>query len=382
MPHVWTRVDPSASSWDRFAEREIAGAVAASAAVTAGSLAVPVTVSGSVQAQPVSTAGLVDVGIEVAGAVQAQAAVTAGAIEPTHAVTGAVQAQAATADGEVRNASVTAGAVQAQSATSCAAVCMRLRGVSGGVQAQAAAAASSVTLQLEPQQGLVHVQTSNVDAESNNPSTATHNLSGTGSNRLIVAIMTGQDGDANDLSSVSLGGNAGTILGSFSHEEPGERAVQLAVAYWLDADHPGSGDQVLEWEFNGGSFSSVSTVMEFRGVDQASPVSVANNSTSSNVTADNLDTAVGFTGEAGGLGIVALAGVEENNDSLSSDNQAHACTNIDSEEDDDTEFSVGRGIWLDTEVASDSQSYSLSASSDGTSELNWTAVAFALRPAS
>lgn len=187
MPHVWTRVDPAAADWDRFAQREVDGAVQAAAATTAGVLAVPVRLSGSVQAGLVSTAGQIEVGIRVlAGAVAAQAATTAGVLtDPTARVQGAVQAQAATADGSVRNARLVQGAVQAQAAEACAAVCIQDRTVTGAVQAQAATTAGSIG------EVSANVVLEDTGAALENDETSSRDVSvsiGSGTNRKIIVF--------------------------------------------------------------------------------------------------------------------------------------------------------------------------------------------------
>lgn len=126
-------------------------------------------------------------------------------------------------------------------------------------------------------------------------------LTGTGTNRLILVIPMSTSGTLRTVDSITLNAVAGTVHGQIGFD--GGNAINSAVCYFLDSQHPGAGSFTLASTRSGADNDICYMVVEYDDFNQSTPFDALVTATISNQT-EPYDSSVNVTGKAGKQAIV------------------------------------------------------------------------------
>lgn len=223
-----------------------------------------------------------------------------------------------------------------------------------------------------------HVKTT--VAQSGGTTSFTHNLAATGNNRLVVAIEAGSSGARETLNSATFGGVSASGILESDIGADGGRAASFAIAYWLDANHPGVGDQTLSLTWGAAPNDNRSVVMEFQDAAQTNTFGDRDTATAINTIFNNISLSVSITGENGELGVVAIT-VNDVDDADGTETLAASNTENERAEEKDEFFRTILGVWTDDTVDGSPVSYNITGSGSTSTDDSIAAVAFSIRGA-
>lgn len=196
--------------------------------------------------------------------------------------------------------------------------------------------------------------------------TTRHSLNGSGSDRGVIAIIYTPRFAVRTLSAVTLDGVVATSIFSTGVSVDGGMAVSVAVAYWSDADEPGSSgtyDLVATW--SGTVKSHAALLIEVRDADQATMLAGLDSdfATDQSPTYDISST---VSNQSGKLGITVLAQGDSSDpgDPSGSVNPTGTTLLIDKGYNNTTSDDGVLAVAYDADIASDSEAYQWTADSN------------------
>lgn len=139
--------------------------------------------------------------------------------------------------------------------------------------------------------------------ESSNPysgETPSVTLTGGLSDAVVFAIIKGDAASIRTVTAATLDGAAADFIQNLNRDNG--RAISTAVAYWLNAKHPGAGAVTLATTWSGGINNVQMQVIEYSGVDQSTPISTITTFTDGN-RGDGTTLTSTLTGQTGELAL-------------------------------------------------------------------------------
>lgn len=138
------------------------------------------------------------------------------------------------------------------------------------------------------------VAVENVVTDSSNSDAPTITLAGTGTNKIVIAVIGTTNTAVDNHTGWTLNSVAADFSGTLNID--GGRAVSTSYAVWLDANHPGSGSFTVA--YNGEGTFPIWTVYELSGVNQTTPIGTPATATATD-QADGSTLTATLVGESG-----------------------------------------------------------------------------------